>query len=298
MQCCPQSCSMKNTYFESNYKKLGLLPIFLSSPKELQLERYKPYIKILYLPAGYDLTVDFKHYQTQKASLFFINSNQHLHLEQVGTKAGHLIYYNRDFYCIQIHDTEVACDGLLFNNIYEMPLVELSAIEDLAVEHIFTQIQDEFQQKESSQEEMIRTYLKQLIIRATRIWKKQHLGSINESPAQDLEFFRNFSRLVEIHFREKHSVADYADLLGIAPKTLNHRLKRLNVAQPNEIIKDRIMLEAKRLLAHTILSAKEIAFYLGYDDPAYFNRLFSIKTGDTTSNFKKKYLSGKNIQSF
>jgi len=61
-------------------------------------------------------------------------------------------------------------------------------------------------------------------------------------------------------------------------------------------LKDRILLEAKRLLIHTTLSAKEIAYDLGYEDPAYFNRLFSKKIGDAPNVFRKKYLEGKNVQ--
>jgi AraC-like DNA-binding protein len=44
------------------------------------------------------------------------------------------------------------------------------------------------------------------------------------------------------------------------------------------------------------MSAKEIAYHLGYDDPAYFNRLFAQKVGDTTTNFRNKYLQGKKVQ--
>ena len=77
----------------------------------------------------------------------------------------------------------------------------------------------------------------------------------------------------------------------MAPKTLTHKFKRMNLPQPNEVIKNRIMLEAKRLLVHTALTAKEIAYELGYDDPAYFSRLFLIKTGDSPSGFKSRYLT-------
>ena len=102
--------------------------------------------------------------------------------------------------------------------------------------------------------------------------------------------------MVEIHYRSKHLVADYAELLGVASKTLTHKFKKFELPAPNEVLKDRILLEAKRLLIHTNLSAKEIAYDLGYDDPAYFNRLFSRKIGDAPNIFRKKYLSGKNVQ--
>lgn len=280
---------MSQLLFSSNYKKLGFLPLSKSNYETVNDEKHKPYIKILYLPANSSLTVDFKQFQTTSTSLFFINSNQHLELHQTGKGPGFFIYYNRDFYCIQIHDQEVACDGLLFNNIFEMPMTELQEKEKDIIEQNFLRIQEELEIKASSQEEMIRTYLKQVIIRATRIWKQQHLGKLNKAPTQELDFFRDFSRLVEIHFREKHTVADYADLLAVAPKTLSNKFNKLNLTQPNEIIKDRILLEAKRLLTYSSMSVKEIAYDLGYDDPAYFNRLFAVKTGDTPVAFRKKF---------
>lgn len=283
--------------FESNYKKLGFLVVNSDSIAEINSDSYKPYIKVLFLPENYSLTIDFKKYTTTSPSLFFINSNQYLQIEKEGQAPGYFMYYNRDFYCVQIHDAEVACDGLLFNNIFEMPMTVLPQKEAPLVEGIYSQIQEEFDAPDASQEEMIRTYLKQLIIKATRIWKVQQLGVLNTEPSKEMDFFRDFSRLVEIHFRAKHTVADYADILGVAPKTLSNKFNRLELTQPNDIIKDRIMLEAKRLLGYSSLSVKEIAYQLGYEDPAYFNRLFTSKVGDTPSNFKKKYLQGKNVQS-
>ncbi|MFZ0597306.1 MAG: AraC family transcriptional regulator [Flavobacterium sp.] len=283
-------------FFESNYKKLGFLVLNQDSIDEINGDDYKPYIKVLYLPGNYLVTIDFKQYRTSSPSLFFINSNQYLQIDKEGKKQGYFMYYNRDFYCVQIHDAEVACDGLLFNNIFEMPMTALPEKDVLFIEGIYTQIQEEFDLPDSSQEEMIRTYLKQLIIKATRIWKTQQLGVLNNEPSKEMDFFRDFSRLVEIHFRTKHTVADYADILGVAAKTLSNKFNRLELTQPNDIIKDRIILEAKRLLGYSALSVKEIAYQLGYEDPAYFNRRFTNKVGDTPSNFRKKYLQGKNVQ--
>jgi hypothetical protein len=69
-----------------------------------------------------------------------------------GNDESHLIYYNRDFYCIQIHDKEVACDGLLFHNVFEIPFVELDAEENSAIQHLFQNIRNELEWKDSSAE--------------------------------------------------------------------------------------------------------------------------------------------------
>ncbi|RYG01596.1 MAG: helix-turn-helix domain-containing protein, partial [Chitinophagaceae bacterium] len=228
-------------------------------------------------------------YKVTVNSLLFISPNQHLELKKTGVGPAFFIFYNQDFYCIQIHDKEVACDGLLFNNVHNMPLVKLDETEVPFFDYLFRQMTDEFGLNDASLEEMIRTYLKQLFIKAARLWKKQHLDTEASTQPNDLEFFRKFTLLVEAHYKQKHNVADYAELLYMAPKTITHKFKRLNLPQPNETIKNRIVLEAKRLLVHTTLSGKEIGYELGYEDPAYFNRLFTQKTGDTPSGFRTKF---------
>ncbi len=246
----------------------------------------------MFIPAGYEISVDFNYFEITQPSLFFL-TNQHVKIIKAQEKAK-LLYYNRDFYCIQIHDKEVACDGLLFHNIFEIPFVELDNEENIIIQQLFQNIEHELESKDSSAEEMIRTYVKQIIIRATRKWKKQNLdnGSI-KVPSNEVDIFRDFSRLLEIHFREKHNVSEYAELLHIAPKTLTHKFKSLQLESPNQLIINRIILEAKRLLIYTDKTVKEIAYDLGYEDPAYFNRLFTGKTGSTPSNFKKNYMPGK-----
>ncbi|MCL1669853.1 AraC family transcriptional regulator [Elizabethkingia ursingii] len=283
----------KELSLESLYKRLGLHRVSQPDQEEVNSEKYKSYIKILYLPAGYTITVDFKQYTTDSSSIFFINSNQHFSIEKTGEESGLMIYYNRDFYCIQIHDAEVACDGILFNNLSNIPVIGLSPTDKIMITYIFKAIEEEFKVVKAQREEMLRVYLKQIIILSTRLWSMQHLDKTHDATDNDTTFFRQFSLFVENHYREKHTVADYAELMGIAPKTLTQKLRKMNMAQPNEVIKDRIILEAKRLLIHTEMSAKQIAYALGYEDPAYFNRLFSLKVGDNTSNFRKKYNAGK-----
>lgn len=280
----------KDKIFQSDLKTLGLIPLDRETAMQVNEEKYKQYIKVLFVPAGYEVQVDMTVYKVSHASLLFISPNQHLQLKKCGDSGGFFIFYNQDFYCIQIHDKEVACDGLLFNNIHNMPMVELDETELPFFHYLFGQMADEFGLQDTSLEEMIRTYLKQLFIKSARLWKRQHLDKELVAESGELEFFRKFTMLVEAHYKTKHNVADYAELLFMAPKTITHKFKRLNLPQPNETIKNRIVLEAKRLLVHTNLTAKEIGYELGYDDPAYFNRLFTMKTGETPSAFRGKYL--------
>ena len=112
---------------------------------------------------------------------------------------------------------------------------------------------------------MVRILLKQIIIRATRLWKQQQLpDQLTQIPAE-VEFYRNFSQLIEIHFKEWHTVADYAENMGLTAKTLSNKFKKFNLIQPNEIIKSRILQETKRLLCFMDLSVTKNVHELAYD---------------------------------
>jgi AraC-like DNA-binding protein len=156
------------------------------------------------------------------------------------------------------------------------------------MENLVLSMKRELEAEDSSMEEMLRIHLKHMIIRATRIWKKDHHVA-GEEARQEVEFSRTFSQLVEWNYTRYHTVADYAGLLNITPKALNKRVTRYTNTTPNEIIKERIILEAKRLLVHTQLSVKEIGYKLGYDDTSYFIRLFSKQSATSPHNFRLKY---------
>lgn len=270
------------------YKKFGILPFEGLAAAEVNQAGYHPYIKILFLHKGSSITIDFNKYRVKADALFFINVNQWYELEIPDKCKGALIYYNRDFYCVEIHDREVSCDGILYNNVYENPVVYLSGRQSVLVQQILDEMADEMKNDASSMEEMLRILLKKLIITATRIWKVEHDIASAEAN-QEIEFTRKFSQLIELHFRKYHSVADYAALLSVSPKMVHKRITQYGAATPNDLIKNRIMLEAKRLLAHTSLSVKEIGYDLGYDDPAYFVRLFTRQAGLSPLEFRKQY---------
>ena len=85
-----------------------------------------------------------------------------------------------------------------------------------------------------------------------------------------------------------HSVSDYAGRLGISPKSLTKHFQKIRTQKPSDFIKNRIILEAKRKLLYTDFSVKEIAFDLGFNDPAYFTRFFTKATEKSPLQFKKE----------
>ncbi|QJD97263.1 helix-turn-helix domain-containing protein [Mucilaginibacter robiniae] len=268
------------------FKKFGYFDFAGDLPEQLSEHAFNSFIKVVFVKAGGYAVIDFNEYQLQQDALFFINADQYFKFSD--TCIGTLLYYNRDFYCVEIHDKEVACDGILFHNVYEIPVVYMDADISAAMQQIIQDVKAELEQEESSMEEMLRILLKKIIIKSTRIWKREHQVE-SEEAGQEVEFSRKFSQLVEWNFTQHHTVAEYAELLHITPKALNKRISRYSNTTPNDIIKNRIVLEAKRLLVHTHLSIKEIAYKLSYDDTSYFTRLFTKQVNTSPQAFRLQY---------
>lgn len=202
--------------------------------------------------------------------------------------------FNKAFYCIINHDVEVSCVGLIFYAPQPYTLVLLNDNERSVFELLLGVFIDEFNEKDKLQEEMLRSLLKRLIVKITRLYKQQSaFGAINQ---QDLDLFRQFNLIVEQRYKELHQVKDYATLLNKSPKTLANIFAEHKLS-PLQIIHERLYLEAKRMLIYTDDRLKDITFALGFEETAHFSRFFKKMDGDSPSNFRenhRKVLQGHN----
>ncbi len=273
---------------EFSYKQFGHVEFTHSDLDDDKLLGVHDHIKILFIPKDSKIKIDFQEFVIEADSLLFINPKVIIKPFEEERFGGLLLHFNRDFYCVEIHDREVACDGILYNNVFEVPFVQLNENQSLDIQGIIREIQLEMQNEDDHTEEMLRILLKLIILKSTRIWKKQHQLA-DQGMQKDVQFLRQFSKLVEQHYKTHHPVADYADLLFMTPKALSKKIGLISKNTPNEIIKNRIILESKRLLAHTRFTVKEIAHSLNYEDDAYFIRFFTKHTGISPISFRKQF---------
>lgn len=113
-------------------------------------------------------------------------------------------------------------------------------------------------------------------------------GISAERPAQDRirQRVERFAELIEQHFRDWQPVSFYAGRLGVSPQQLNASCRREAGVSAQEMIHDRLLLEARRLLAYSDVDVTGIGYALGFRDPAYFSRFFSRRQGVPPSEFR------------
>lgn len=228
------------------------------------------------------LTVDHESFDFPANSLVSLSGNQ---IHSLSRSEDVVVWqFNREFYCIIDHDQEVSCVGLLFYGSQQLSFVKLDAQEGPKFDLLFKVFIDEYGEKDNLQAEMLRMLLKRLIVKLTRLYKTQ---TEIQAPVDELDEIRQFNLLVEKSFKQYHQVQDFAQLMHKSPKTLSNLFAKHYDKTPLQVIHERIIREAKRLLIYTDQSMKEIAFETGFEEVSHFSRFFK-KTMDTTPmDFRK-----------
>ena len=231
------------------------------------------------------ITVDGYEIDLKKNQVIFCTPMNHMSIP-ADTEGIISFVFNKEFFCIQTHDDQVSCNGLLFFGSAQPQIVDLDKQE---INHFTTLLyffEEDFKIKDRLQGEMLRSLLKRLLIISTRMVREDQL---EESVSNDnLDIIRQYNLLVEQHFREKHQVKDYAEMLFKSPKTLSNLFKKYSGRTPLKMIHDRIILEAKRLLLYSDKTTEEIAYDLGYSDAGHFSKFFKKQEELSPSAFKKK----------
>lgn len=148
---------------------------------------------------------------------------------------------------------------------------------------LFHQVADEFAGQRDGREANLLALLRLILARMLHLDERaQHDRPV---PAHDLLQFHGFNQLVEAHYTEHWPLQRYASELGLTTARLNLICRRLAGVSSKQLIFERQLQEAKRLLLHSGQSVNQICFNLGFRDPAYFSRFFRRHVGMPPSDY-------------
>jgi AraC family transcriptional activator of pobA len=171
---------------------------------------------------------------------------------------------------ITIPDDDVASFDTLVNMIYE---------ESGISEKIF------------GRQNAIQQLLIYLLIRLERKARETGIHYENRVEGQEKRIYSDFLSLLESSYHKYHHLDYYATQVGTSKRKLSHIVTKLSAKSPKQVMIERLMKEARRLLIYTDFSLKEITYHLGYNDPAYFCRVFKENSGTSPLAYKTEHLS-------
>ena len=245
------------------------------------------YFSLIWIQKGKGKThVDFNSFDYEGNYLFSFSPYQPFLFETEQETEGVIIHFHSDFFCIHKHHSDVACNGVLFNNIYDPPFVTIDEKALGTFKMIVQEMEKDIEINQIAMNESVLSYLKLFLINGSRL-KNEQVPNSPKVEKEEVFISKKLKDLIEENYRTKHAPKEYAEALHITPKALAKISKEHFNKTLTALISERIIIEAKRELYLTSNTVKEIASELGYEDEFYFSRFFKKNANITPSTFRK-----------
>lgn len=233
--------------------------------------------------------VDFNPVTVKPNTILFLNKDTVQRFDKKGGFDGKAILFTDNFFCKTETDTKYLRSSILFNDLFSVSQIQMSKTASLFAD-LFKLMEKELEnEKDISQSDILKNLLHNFLLLSERERRKQDFTEIKKGA--DLDYVMLFKDLLETNYRKLKQVSNYAKKISVTEKRLNQATSKILDKSPKQMIDERVMLEAKRLLAHTNESVKEIGFDLGFDEPTNFIKYFRKHSNSTPVEFREQFAS-------
>jgi AraC family transcriptional activator of pobA len=252
--------------------------------------RHSFYHLLFFTQGGGTHTIDFNHFEVKPYQIYFMVPGQVHSWDFKGNVDGFVVNFSGDFFQSFLLRQEYLSSFSFFKGISLDSVINLPEQTHQVINQLFENLITQYADKNILRGDMIRVLLLQIFIsieQSTSINRNQNI------PVKTNVLLSNFHKLIEKNFVEIRLPGEYADLLNITPNHLNALCKENLGMQAGEVIRNRVVLEAKRLLVNLGPSVSEIAYKLNFNDNSYFTKFFKKEVGMSPEVFRKKSISEK-----
>ncbi|MDF2187878.1 AraC family transcriptional regulator [Paraflavitalea sp. CAU 1676] len=269
---------------------------FLADRLSLYLDKYYAKLHFPHRHSFYHLvmftkgkgshSIDFTNFDVQPYQVYFMTPGQVHSWHFEGKADGYIINFSESFFKPFLLNPQYIERFPFFSGISEEGVCPLPATVHKEAATLFESLLHNASLEWRQAADLVRVLLLQLFMLVDEAAAAQSNKGI---PQQKLVLLRGFRRLIDTHYRTMRLPKEYADLLYVTPNHLNALCQDLLGKTAGEIIRDRVLLEAKRLLTNASLTVTEVAYNLNFQDNSYFNRFFKKYTGTTPDEFRKQF---------
>lgn len=250
------------------------------------------YVTLLFTQGTGFHEIDFKRFDVQRGSVFFLNPGQTHYWELSEDVEGFIFFHSESFYNLHFSQNTLSAYPFFYStqNSPHLLLQDEATVTEVAGR--FAAILAEYESDAPWKFRKINNLIDGLYIDLARIYLQQDQQAVQRINSYS-EKLKQLENLIDQHYREEKSPVSYADAMRMSAKHLNRIVQESVGKTTTMLITERALLEAKRLLSHSELSLIEVADFLGYEDYAYFSRLFKKHTAQTPSEFRAGYTGNR-----
>ena len=247
--------------------------------------RHTFYHAVLFTKGGGFHTVDFEQFSVMPGQIYFMIPGQVHSWNFEGDVDGYIINFSGELLTDFLADKEYLEQFSFFRGVAKESVINLSDYAAANAVDVFTRIVDEVSRAGGYSRDLIAAFLVSLFVTVSR---NNPLIVGKDVPLHNQLVLFNFRKLVNEYYGEKRLPKEYAAMLYVTPNHLNALCNDLLGQSAGEVIRDRVLLEAKRLLVNADISISEIAYQLNFADNSYFTKFFKKYNGITPEEFRKK----------
>lgn len=242
------------------------------------------YLIILFTKGSGTHEVDFESFQVKPGTLFILKPGQMHYWELSDDIEGYVFFHSREFYDRR-YVTSNLKDFEFYASFQNAPILSVAGEALMNLKKLMLELVRENEKNEILKWERIHALVTLIYIAISR----EYIPTKKVKSAVYQQLVRNFEDTIEFNFKQMKSASGYAGLLNISPKHLNRITKECVNKTSTELISERVLLEAKRMLMHSKSNVNQISEELGFSETSYFIRFFKKQTGVTPLNFLNSY---------
>lgn len=248
--------------------------------------RHDFYIGMLFTKGSGIHQIEFTNYDIKPGHVFMLSPGEVHDWKLSSDIEGYIFFHTKEFF--DLHFTYEKVDSYPFycclrNN----PQIVLKHKSREKIKEIFSEIVEEYEGTELLKFQKLSSLLNVLYIGLSRIYLPNKI--VQSKNLQYLARLKELEHLIDKHFKEHKSSKDYALMMHISEKHLNRICKTCINKTTTQLITERVILEAKRMLVFAKSSVSQIADELGYSNSSYFIQLFKKNTGQTPVEFMQNF---------
>ena len=253
--------------------------------------RHNFYHILLFTAGSGSHSIDFQTFTVQPYQIYFMKPGQVHSWHFDSAPDGYVINFSAVFFQSFLLKHNFLDDFTFFNGLASNSVIDIPEVSHAKIVALFENILEESSANQLFGFNLVRALLLQVFILISRLGEGKNQP---QSSGYNYTLLKNFQKLIEQNFQTLKLPKDYAELLYITPNHLNALCNDLLGISAGEVIRDRIFLEAKRLLINLDLTITEISNRLNFTDNSYFTKSFKKQTGATPEEFRTQALNNTN----
>lgn len=252
--------------------------------------RHNFYHIVLFIEGSGTHSIDFQTFPVKANQMYFMIPGQVHNWDFKGPVEGYVINFSISFFQSFLLKPDLPADFIFFNGVASDSVIQLPDELESKVRLIFEEIFDESFGNRLSGHTLVRALLMQVFILVSRL---NNFPSQEAVASRNHILLKNFKVLIEKNYANLKLPKEYAELLFISPNHLNALCNHLLGKSAGELIRNRLFLEAKRLLMIPDLTISEVSCNLNFVDNSYFSRAFKKNVGLSPEEFRRKSLNNQ-----